>query len=262
MLGLERTDVHYDARDDADRTVSVYRTSGSIEVSWKLVNQRAEEFLARRASTRPLVLYVNYGDTHFPYDHAELDDVLGVPRVARVDIQPENAAAVFATYANATANVDRAIEQLTTALRARPGARPLAVLVTSDHGEALFEDGVLGHGLALDEPQTRVPFVLAGIGGDWPEPLGLSDVRGALQRALTAPAGAPTRARFAPEPGRRILQYMAVTEHPRLLCLRGLDTELRYDTASPEPPDSPEFVEMVRWWEAVQLADAARGADR
>jgi len=261
MLGLERTDVHYDARDDAARSVSAYRTSGSLMVSWKLLNQRVGEFLARRDPSRPLVLYVNYGDTHFPYDHAELDDALGAVRVARAEIQPENAAAVYATYANAAANVDRAIAALVATLRARPGAPELAVLVTSDHGEALFETGVLGHGLALDETQTRVPLVLAGIGGDWPEPLGLSDVRGGVQRALVRPdAGA--RARFASESGRHVLQYMAVPEHPRLLCLRGFDTELRYDTTDPAPEGSPDFVELVRWWEAVQLADAARGADR
>jgi hypothetical protein len=262
MLGRERTDVHRDARDDADRSVSAYRTSGSLAISWKLVNERIAEYLARRDPARPLLLYVNYSDTHFPYDHVELDDLLGAPRLARRAIQPENAAEVYATYANAAANVDRAIGSLVERLRARPGARELALLVTSDHGEALFEDGVLGHGLALDAAQTRVPLVVSGVGGEWPEPIGLSDVRGALQRALAEPAGPAPRPRFVPRRERRVLQYMAVPETPRLLALRGLDTELRYDTRDTRPPDSPEFAELVRWWEALQLAEARRGADR
>jgi len=76
MLGLERTDVYYDARDDAERSVSSFRTSGSLAVSWKRVNARVGDFLSTWNPERPLFLYVNYGDTHFPYDHRELDDLL------------------------------------------------------------------------------------------------------------------------------------------------------------------------------------------
>lgn len=261
MLGLERADVHYDSRADPDHNISPFRTSGSQAVSWKRLNQRVGEYLASRDPQQPLFLFVNYGDTHFPYDHRELDDVLGVERLAREQIQPESAAGVFATYANAAANVDRAIEALIAAVRARIGTDELAVIVTSDHGEALFEDGVLGHGLALDATQTRVPLVVSGLGGEWPEPIGLSDVRAGLQRALSIPpAGTPPRARFVPDAERRVLQYMAVPERPRLLCLRGFDTELRYDTTQPADDGNPEFRALVWWWEAVQLGSAGSGA--
>ncbi len=261
MLGLERTDVHYDARDDAAHSVSSFRTSGSLAVSWKRVNARIGEFLSTWDPGQPLFLYVNYGDTHFPYDHRELDDLLGVERLSRARIQPENAPAVLATYANAAANVDRAIEALVAALRARSAGAEWVVLVTSDHGEALFEDGVLGHGLALDATQTRVPLVVSGLAGEWPEPIGLSDVRGALQRSLEAPRGAARdRLRFQADAGRTILQYMAVPEQPRLLALRGLDTELRYDTTQPGDASDPAFRTLIWWWEAVQSGAAAQAA--
>ena len=147
-----------------------------------------------------------------------------------------------ATYANAAANVDRAIEALVALLRARAGAAEWVVIVTSDHGEALFEDGVLGHGLMLDATQTRVPLVVSGLAGEWPEPIGLSDVRAALQRSLGIPRGeAPPRLRFQPDAGRSVLQYMAIPEQPRLLALRGLDTELRYDTTQPADASDPAF---------------------
>jgi hypothetical protein len=258
MLGLARTDVHFDARDDPAHTVSRFRTSGSLAVSWKQVNRRIGEYLEGRDPGRPLLLYVNYGDSHFPYDHRELDDILGVERLQRRQIQPENAAGVYRTYANATANVDRAIQELVAMSRAKLGGQDLAIIVTSDHGEALFEGGVLGHGLALDATQTRVPLVVVGLGGVWPEPLGLSDVRASLQRALaTDDDGSHARARFEPVPGRHILQYMALVEKPRLLCLRGLDTELRYDTSRSAPPDSADFESLIWWWESLQL-DSAR----
>ena len=259
MLGQARADTHFDARDDADHSVSAFRTSGSLQVSWKRVNEKVAAYLDTRRDARPLLLYVNYGDTHFPYDHREMDDVLGVPRLSRAEIEPERRAEVFATYANAAANVDRAIEQLVAHWQERVGPGG-AILVTSDHGEALFEAGGLGHGLALDEAQTQVPLVLSGIGGDWPEPIGMSDVRGALQRALQLDLGAAPRARFRPVTGRRILQYMALIDQPRLLCLRGYDAALRFDTAYGTPRRDPDFDAMIWWWEGLQaaLAPAAR----
>jgi hypothetical protein len=259
MLGLERLDVHYDARDDTEHNVSLFRTSGSLAVSWKRVNARVEEYLARHDGAQPVFLYVNYGDTHFPYDHRELDDILGLARLPRAKIQPEDANGVFATYANAAANVDRAIEALVGALRAHTPGAEVAVIVTSDHGEALFESGVLGHGLALDATQTGVPFIVNGLGGDWPEPLGLSDVRAALQHALATKDG-PARARFLPVPGRAILQYMAVPEHPRLLALRRLDSALVYDTTRSADDAEPDFRTLIWWWEAVQLGATTRGS--
>ena len=46
---------------------------------------------------------------------------------------------------------------------------------------------------------------------------------------------------------------MALPERPRLLNLRGLDTELRYDTTDPPSDADPAFRELVFWWESVQL---------
>ncbi len=257
MLGLARTDFHFDAREEAEHSISRFSTTGSLMVSWKRVNRRVDLFLGARKPDRPLFLFVNFGDTHYPYDHRELDDILGVPRLGIHEIRPENAAGVYATYANATANVDRAIEELVAMFRAKVGG-DFAVVVTSDHGEALFETGVLGHGLALDSTQTRVPLVVVGLGGTWPEPFGLADMRAALQRSL-AEAPGPGRARFAPVPGRHILQYMAVVERPRLLCLRGLDTELRYDVNERTPPASPDFNSLIWWWESLQLESPPNG---
>ncbi len=258
-LGLARTDFHFDAREEAEDSIARFSTTGSLMVSWKRVNRRIGMFLEARKPDRPLFLFVNFGDTHYPYDHRELDDILGVPRLGVQEIRPENAAGVYATYANATANVDRAIEQLVAMWRAKVG-EDFAVVVTSDHGEALFETGVLGHGLALDATQTRVPLVVVGLDGTWPEPFGLTDMRAALQHSLAEAAGdGPARARFEPVTGRHILQYMAVVERPRLLCLRGLDSELRYDVDERTPPSGPDFRALIWWWESLQLGSPPSG---
>jgi hypothetical protein len=257
MLGIYRADFHFDARSDTDRDVSRFGTRGTRLIPWKGVNRRIRLYLEGRRSQKPLFLYVNYGDTHFPYDHELMDDVLGVPRLPAADIRPEDPNGVYATYANAAANVDRAIGELLTVWREKVGG-DTAVIVTSDHGEALFEKGMLGHGLALDATQTRVPLVVAGLGGIWPEPFGLSDLRGSLQRSLARHPGEQPRVRFEPVPGRRILQYVTVIGRPRFLCLRGIESGLAYDTTQRGVPNDPSFGPLIWWWESLQLAELRR----
>jgi arylsulfatase A-like enzyme len=59
------------------------------------------------------------------------------------------------------------------------------VIVTSDHGENLGEDGLLGHGFSLDDRLIRVPFVAGGPAAPWPSPLAsLVDVPAWLARSV------------------------------------------------------------------------------
>ena len=134
------------------------------------------------------------------------------------------------------------------------------MIVTSDHGEALFEDGVLGHGLALDEAQTRVPLVVSRprrrlAGAD----RALRHARGAAALARASRAEPSRRARASCRSrAAASCSTWRCPSTPRLLCLRGLDTELRYDTTDPANDADPGFRELIWWWESVQLEAAAR----
>jgi hypothetical protein len=263
LMGGERADLYYDARQDVSRRASRSSSPVGLQVSWKLLNQYVLEFLASYDSDQPLFLFVNVVDTHFPYHHDELDLILDVEPIARDAIRVERAEDVWATYLNTAANVDRAVEELVHAWWERLGRDGL-LLVTADHGQSLYDDQrFLGHGRSLRREQTQVPFILWGGGGDWPEPLGLADVRHLLQRDL--PGG---RARFVPEPDRQLLQYMARIDEPRLLGLRSLDQTVIYDLANDQleflgPEDrrielAPEeqdalFESLIRNWEALRL---------
>jgi hypothetical protein len=268
-LGLDELDLFYDARQDSDLRTSRSTAPVSLQISWKLLLSRVEAFLTSYDSGRPLFLYVNIVDTHFPYHHRELDDILGVAGVARSDIRPENATKVWEAYLNAAANVDRAIEELVGLWRQNVAGEEGRILVTADHGQSFYETGLLGHGTALDELQTRVPFILWGIGGDWPEPLGLADVRGLLSRHLFE---APGRARFVPDPAREIFQHLGRIDQPRAIALRSLDGSaifdvraLRFDRLGPadQPrPADPERDETdrlrtIHTWERIRLEHEA-----
>ena len=230
LLGLDRVDDFYDARDDVDRRTSRSTNAGGLQISSRLLAERVGDYLGSYEAASPLFLYVNFVDTHFPYTHDELDDLLGVSPITRYEISVRNAEAVRATYDNATANVDRDIRAVVERFRRAIGGRDHAILVVSDHGQALFERDFLGHGQSLTMDQTRTPFVLFGIGGDWPEPLGMADVRGLLRRHLFVPPSGPTpRARFVPDPDRRVFHFMAHIRRPHLIGLRSLDGLASFD---------------------------------
>jgi hypothetical protein len=273
QMGAMRADVFYDARQDRDRRVSRSSSAVGLQLSWKLVAQRVEEFLATADALVPLFLYVNIVDTHHPYHHREIDRIFDVDPVARYEIRRDRAEEVWGTYLNTAANVDRAVERVVRAWWSRVGTRGL-ILITADHGQSLYDDeGFLGHGRSVHQAQTRVPFILWGIGGDWPEPLGLADVRGLLLRHLPRGEGPVPRASFVPDPSRRLFHFMARIDEPRILGLRGMDGTVQYDfendrielrDAEEKPFEAPPEVveaafESLIWnWEELRLRQLER----
>jgi hypothetical protein len=268
LLGVARADVFYDARRDAERRTSRSTSPVGLQISWKLLTERVSSFLESHDPEQPLFLYVNVVDTHFPYHHREIDRIFDVEPLAQAEIRSDRAEQLWATYYNTAANVDRAVERLVTEwweLRGRDGV----ILVTADHGQSFYDDeGYLGHGRSLRASQTRVPFILWGVGGEWPEPVGLADVRGLLSRHLASREASPP-ARFVPDPDRVLLGYAPRIDRPVLLGLRSLERTLLYDLESGrfEPIDSQEapldlapaerraLLDRVIWnWEALRLA--------
>ncbi len=259
VLDPGRADRFYDARQDSGLRTGRGASRGALQVSWKLLARRVREYLAARDGSRPLFLYVNIVDTHFPYHHGEMDRIFDLEPISRHSISPARREQVWATYLNGAANVDRGIAEVVEAVR-ESVADPV-VVITSDHGEALYEGGLLGHGRRLDDLGTRVPLLLLGVGGDWPEPLGLADLRGLLLQNLTE---APP-ARFTPEPGRTVLLCMPRVARPYLLGVRGLSGAVTYDFLSDrlEIVDADEraidgdaraaFETLIRSWESVRL---------
>lgn len=272
ILGVERADVFYDARMDADKRTSRSTASVSLQVSWKTLLRRVTDHLDELDVDRPLFLYVNIVDTHFPYHHAEIDDMLGVPPLRRDEIRVDNAERVLHAYENTAANVDEAVRRLVEAWRARIGDADHAIVVLSDHGQAFYEEGTLGHGHSVSPAECRVPLIVWGIGGEWPEPIAPTDIRGLLRRNLGVDrGGAPPRPRFVPDRKRSILQYVSKADRPLVIALRRYDDLWSYDfsrdrfertdadgsrTALDRVEHQAMFQELVWRWEALKLARA------
>ena len=275
QVGFDRADYRYDARQDPDRRYSTFSTAGSLAVPFDVVEERVHAFLAQRDATRPLFLYVNFHDTHFPYRHKAMKPLVSTVVVPRAEISPDRSADLHEMYANAAANVDAAIGRVLEAVERRNGRTP-AVIVTSDHGESLYEEGFLGHGYALNDVQTRVPLVVAGLPLRLSEPFGQVELRDAVRDALVAEADAqPSKVQVE---GKTVFQYLgsaiararAVGEVSPTGVVQLDFRTTRFslgDRAGVPEADVPgawraRALALVRQWEALVLASAPASDSR
>ena len=214
-LGIDyrRLDKYYDARQDVELRYSTSRSPGSLAVPHTVVEQRVREYLAARDRKESLFLYVNFHDTHYPYTHSGLENLLGVELLPPSLISPGRRPELRATYLNATANVDRAIGRVIADVEAHTGQRP-AVVILSDHGESLFEQGFLGHGYALNDAQTRIPLIVRGLPVTIPAPFGQADLRRVINEALAEAVHIDRRPTVQPNREARVFQYLGTLDTP------------------------------------------------
>jgi hypothetical protein len=81
------------------------------------------------------------------------------------------------------------------------------ILVTGDHGEALFEDGFLGHGHVINRIQLQVPLILSDKRLRVAGPVGEADYRGIVLRGLSGDSPPPP-------PRASVFQYIGTMESP------------------------------------------------
>ncbi len=131
-----------------------------------------DAFLARQSADRPLFALVNLMDAHEPY--------IGVPggggglrsprqdRASwvrgRWDPTERELGALRNAYRRTYHLLDERLTRLEAVFRAHRRWDDAVVVVTSDHGQAFGEHGILYHGLRPDETLLHVPLMVR-----WPE---------------------------------------------------------------------------------------------
>ncbi len=274
-IGFDRADFFYDARREPERRYTAYATPGSLAVPFSVVEEHVDTYLAG-ADQRPLFLYVNFGDTHFPYHHNLMRPLVSdvtlvheerTTKTSGSAITPDRRNELWAMYVNGVANVDHAIGDVLASVARWRGRAP-AVVVLSDHGESLFEEGFIGHGYALSEAQTRIPFVTARLPMKITEPFGETDVRDLISDALSTDDGS-TRPSLVPSPDARVFQYIGTVDHPREVGFRTLAGRVSYDFRTGAIQRSSvsgtghgtladdDVTRLLRFWEAIRVAQDA-----
>jgi phosphoglycerol transferase MdoB-like AlkP superfamily enzyme len=182
---------------------------GSLALDGRIVLRELDRHFRSAADwRRPTFLYVNIQEGHFPYSHKDMPRFLPGRLAARSEITASNRATVERTYWNAAAYSDWLVGQLIGRLKAQGVYDRTLVMITGDHGEALFEEGFLGHGHVINRAQTQVPFILSDPAIRVKGPIGLADYRGIVLRALSGDG--------ATEPAARgpVFQYIGTLDRP------------------------------------------------
>lgn len=182
------------------------------ETSGEVVTRAGIDWLESRTEDgRPFFLYLHYMDSHAPYrpvgaealerHRPEIEaDRRPVTPPVRAAIEklarsssgaplvqegvPANLALLELVYDQGVEQFDRMFGELLEELRRLDPQREWAIVVTSDHGEALLERGWIEHGHGLFEDEVAVPLAmwLPGVEADAPVScvVGLVDLRQTL----------------------------------------------------------------------------------
>ncbi len=146
-----------------------------------MVTRKAEEFLDAHGDDR-FLLYTHYRPPHHPYyaiapwfeyfTRDPLDRMPGITvainsvNVRTAPITDEARKQLVARYDENLRVADEEVRRLHAKLEALGIADDTAIIVTSDHGEAFMEHGLLAHALSSYNAQVHVPLMIYVPGAD------------------------------------------------------------------------------------------------
>ncbi|MFQ5598035.1 MAG: sulfatase-like hydrolase/transferase [Nitrospiria bacterium] len=267
-IGIERADIFYDGRSEPHKRYTPFSTQGSLGLPYSVVLEQIASFFGHRKSDRPLFLYLNLYDTHFPYFHRGILPLINDAVLTQSEIRPQHRRDLHSMYLNTVANIDRAIGLLLDQVR-QTLSDEVAVIVIADHGESLFDDDFLGHGYMINDAQTKIPLIVSGIPIVIEEPFGQAALRGAINTALTEGPGSDRKPVLKTHPEKPVFQYIGTVSEPRQIAIADLEDRTTYDFRSglvrignkpwrrPETLDASEFRrfrQLVHLWENLLLA--------
>ncbi len=198
-----------------DDSFASWDSSGGEKIS-----RAGLDFLDGLEPDEPFFLYLHYINSHLPYGTLEREQVLAAkeqiesdPRelpnpdkLALSKIELKDGTRILETGVKAKPALfgllyDRGLEEFDQllglfldGLRERPSWNRTGIIVTSDHGEALYERGYGNHGRALFQEEVAIPMAarLPGVTSRDPEvacPVGLIDVMPTLCQYLDIECG-------------------------------------------------------------------------
>lgn len=166
----------FDARSALGDRVYPSTDPGSLRLSEARIVQEFE----RRASDvdwdHPQFFYTNLQAAHFPYSHPTMPELINNRPIPRSEINETNHRWLEATYWNAVAVADQALGAMIKHLKELGVYEQTLIIITSDHGESLFDDNFLGHGHALNQSQTRIPLIINRPGIQVHSAIGQTDI--------------------------------------------------------------------------------------
>ncbi|MDG2002990.1 MAG: sulfatase-like hydrolase/transferase [Novosphingobium sp.] len=185
----ENADIFVDAERLKDKRAFGFAAQGSLLIDEAILLNEFDKALGTpEAWNEPQFVYMNFQSPHYPYHHEGVPRRFADPPVERSAISAENRELVERTYWNAVANADARLGELIARLKQLDVWERTILAVSGDHGEALFEDGFLGHGHIINQRQFATFFAVNRKLRDLQAPIAISDYRRTLLGLLQGKA--------------------------------------------------------------------------
>jgi glucan phosphoethanolaminetransferase (alkaline phosphatase superfamily) len=266
-------DIYFDARSAKSERVFSSADAGSLALSNGRVVQQFEAVAQQIDWRRPVFVYMNLQAAHFPYDYPAMPRTIDKHPLARGDISEARKAELKETYLNAVAYSDWATARVIQTLKDHGVYDRSLVTVTGDHGESLFDDGTLGHGMRISDNQLHTLLVANRKLPAFSGLLGQSDLAAELLRGIGATVdgarphspvlqiiGAPTMPAelgYVYPDGRRFSVHNANRE----IHADWLSTPLPADLVKPHGREDAELHKLVQDWKTqIQALGCTAGA--
>ena len=201
-----------------DGGFDTYQTVPQRTLDW----DGALSWVSERQSERPFFLFLQSYMVHAPYPHDErLEDPsrpyagafagqgVGYAELihpferGELTLSADDEAYVRRMYRAGVTHMDEVVGRFIESLEETLAGEPFVLVLTSDHGEAFFEHGLIDHHKSLYDEVLAVPFLLRlpeGSVGRRSEPASLVDLVPTILDALglPAPTGLPGRSLLQP----------------------------------------------------------------
>ncbi|MBN2340400.1 MAG: sulfatase-like hydrolase/transferase [Deltaproteobacteria bacterium] len=188
--------------------------------AYRLVHQ-IDSYLEERDKQQPFFIFSFFVDPHFPYKQFN-PPVLCERHIPTDEIRPENKEQVINSYYDQVHHVDRASAQLMDVLKKHKIDKSTVVVFVSDHGEALYDDGMtIGHGIDINDAMTHLAMLVVNSPIDIPDVLSHHHIRGLLRDMVTLPKVSAPQTREMPR--RRLLQYIGNLRYPSKIATYSSD---------------------------------------
>jgi phosphoglycerol transferase MdoB-like AlkP superfamily enzyme len=231
LLGMDRYDSFYDASmKQWDRnSLSTWQRLNPLSLTLDSEETNSKIFETLDHAQPPFFFYVNFQDLHYPYfgPHTPLHFI----KEGHTDsgfFTPDHAAAIKLQYANAAYHLDASLQAFLNGLESRGLLRNSLIVIVGDHPDSIYENGLLGHGWAVDEAQRRTPLLVINGKGHATAPLGQDEILRIVHDSLQPDAAAPPL-EITFDRGKQVFEIGGPLDNPRQLALLAPDRLFTYD---------------------------------
>jgi hypothetical protein len=244
-------------------------TDDTLAMPSDLVTTKFAQWLRTTDTGKPFFAYMNIQEMHFPYHYNSAHPELITRPIPVRKMVPENKDWLRETYFDAARRADVAIAKIISSLDELHIREDTVILVVGDHGEELFDNGYLGHGVSLSYDSYATLGKLVNSGWKAPTgPIGVSDVSTIFYDSLLRDPH--TELPLDPE----VLCYVGYADKPQQIALASPAGLTRYDfkrnawtqqahwgaSALPVEPDN----HVIHVWESyvIKRIKEGGGADK